>query len=90
MSLNLGNDAINACANLANAGDFVMFRDGLLERVRDLTNQALDTEPSKRDDAIGYARALRDLWMAIEAAATGQRIQAIKKPVPMVGTQARV
>jgi hypothetical protein len=83
VSLNLGTDAINACMNLSNSADFILFRDGLLERARDHMNQALDIEPTKRDDAIGYARALRDLWIAIEAAATGQRIQQIKKPNPI-------
>lgn len=80
MSLNLGNDGINACMNLANNGDFIAFRDALLEQSRTLVNQALDVEPTRRDDAIGYARALRDVWLAIEAAATGQRMSAVKKP----------
>lgn len=83
MSLNLGTEGVNACANLANAADFVLFRDALLERARDQMNQALDIEPAKRDDAIGYARALRDLWIAIEAAATGQRANAVRKPAPL-------
>jgi hypothetical protein len=52
-------------------------------------NQALDLESSKRDDAIGYARALRDVWQAIEAAATKQRINAVPKPAP-AGVNANV
>jgi hypothetical protein len=80
VSLNLGTDGVNACVNLANNGDFVVFRDAILDRARDQMNAALDIEPSKRDDAIGYARALRDLWLAIEAAVTGQRVNQVKKP----------
>lgn len=80
MSLNLGNDGVNACQNMANSGDFIAFRDALLEQSRVLMNQALDVEPARRDDAIGYARALRDVWVAIEAAVTGQRMSAVRKP----------
>jgi len=90
MSLNLQNGGINACVNLANNGDFAAFRDALLERARDQMNQALDVESAKRDDAIGYARALRDVWIAIEAAVTGKKYQEIKKPLPSsVGANVR-
>jgi len=89
LSLNLGNNACNACKNLSNSADFILFRDGLFERARDHMNQALDIEPSKRDDAIGYARALRDLWLAIEAASTGQKIQAVTRPGAVAGAGAR-
>lgn len=82
MSLNLGNEGLNACANLGNQGDFVALRLALLEQVRTQMNQALDIEPTKRDDAIGYARALRDVWLALEAAATRQKINAVPKPAP--------
>lgn len=89
MSLNLGTEGINACANLGQQGDFVALRLALLEQVRVQMNQALDLESSKRDDAIGYARALRDVWQAIEAAATKQRINAVPKPAP-AGVNANV
>lgn len=82
MSLNLGTEGVNACANLGQQGDFVAFRLALLEQVRTQMNQALDIEPARRDDAIGYARALRDLWLALEAAATRQKINAVPKPAP--------
>jgi hypothetical protein len=82
VSLNLGSQGVNACANLGSQGDFVALRLALLEQVRTQMNQALDIEAARRDDAIGYARALRDLWLALEAAATGQKINAVPKPAP--------
>lgn len=89
MSLNLGNEAIGACLNLANNGDFAMFRASLMEKVREQMNAALDCEAGKRDDAIGYARALRDLWLAIDAAATNKRIQNLPKPSPVAAALGR-
>ena len=89
MSLNLGSQGVNACANLGNQGDFVALRLALLEQVRTQMNQALDIEAARRDDAIGYARALRDLWIALEAGATGQKINSIPKPAP-AGVNANV
>jgi hypothetical protein len=80
VSLNLGNDGMIACQNLANSSDFILFRDALLDKAREQMNAALDIEPTKRDDAVGYARALRDLWLAIEGAVSGQRMNQVKKP----------
>lgn len=85
MSLNLGTEGVNACANLGNSSDFVAFRAALLEVARVQMNQALDLAT---ENSIGYARAVRDLWLAVEAAATNQKIQQVKKPAPvMVGVR---
>jgi hypothetical protein len=67
----------------------MMFRAALADKMRDQMNAALDCEAGKRDDAIGYARALRDLWLAIEGACTNKRVQNMPKPAPVSTTLGR-
>lgn len=43
-------------------------------------NDALESAPDRRDDAVGYARALRDLWIAFDSATSGERVQQVVKP----------
>ncbi len=77
MSLNIGTEAHEAVKRLAHNPDFKAVRDGLYEVMRARFNQALDGMGA---DAIGYARALRDIYLAFEAAATGKQINQVPKP----------
>jgi len=81
MSLNLGTEGVNAARNLANSGDFVVLLDAIMERADAAIHVALDMEGgSKRDDAIGYAKALRDIWIALQSARSGIPYRQTKKP----------
>jgi hypothetical protein len=65
---------------------WVAVRTALLEQTRVKMNHALEAPPGARDDAIGYARALRDLVVAFESATTGMPVQRVEKPGPLGGT----
>lgn len=83
MSLNIG-DGVGAARSLGNNPDWRVLREAVLEQARGAMNRALDTQ-GNRDDAIGYARALRDLYIAFESATTGVSYAQVKKP----GTEKR-
>lgn len=86
MSLNLGTEALEAAKQLHQASGtkalFEAIRHGIHDQVRDKMNFALSCEHEARADAIGYARALRDVFMALEAGALGVRPNAVEKPSP--------
>lgn len=83
MSLNLGNEVMEAARALREYEPWAAIRDGLLEAARRSTNTALETAGERAGDAIGYARALRDVYLALEAATTGQNLNRIEKPGPV-------
>lgn len=85
MSLNLGNDACAAMRDLSRDARWTAIRAALLEQTRVRMNHALEAPPGARDDAVGYARALRDVVVAIESASTGQAAQRVEKPGPLGG-----
>lgn len=84
MSLNLGNDGINAIRELRANENWHVVRAVMLEQVRRFMNAALEPG-SARDDAVGYARALRDVHLAFESATTGEPFQRVEKPAPVGG-----
>lgn len=85
MSLNIGNDGISAARDLRDSAPWKVLREALLEQSRRMMNAALDAQPGQRDDAVGYARALRDVYLSLEAATTGQAYQRVEKPGAVVG-----
>jgi hypothetical protein len=89
LSLNLGTDALDALASLRGNAEFREFHNKLGEIVNQFSNAALEPgDGAARDDKCGYARALRDIWIAIESAVTNEKYNAVKKPGP-VQTKAR-
>lgn len=81
MSINLQNDGIGAITELRANPHFAAFRAALERTFILKMHTALDcAEPANRGDAVGYARALRDLHIAIESAATGVPHVQVKKP----------
>lgn len=57
-------------------------RNALLEQSRKFMNTALEM-PVPRDDAVGYARALRDVWLALESSTYNQPVHQVTKPGPV-------
>lgn len=89
MSLNLGNEGVDACRRLRGNSDFEALHDKLAKLVNQTANAALECLDVTQADKAGYARALRDLWVAIESAVSGESYNAVKKP-GVVQTRARV
>ena len=91
MSLNLG-EAVEAARRLHQMDEaktlFETVRHGIREQVRDKMNHALECDHHARADAIGYARALRDVYLALEGAATGVRPVQVEKVSPTGGRNA--
>lgn len=82
MSLNLGNEAVSALAELRGNPHFDTFRSALGQRVYDLINESVDAPIEQRVEKTSYARAVRDVWIAFESALTGTRQNTIKPPQP--------
>lgn len=80
MSLNIGTPAVKAAETLRGNPDWAAIRASLGELTRSRMNAALEAPPEQRVDATGYARALRDLYVAFESATTGVQIQRVAKP----------
>ncbi len=73
MSLNLGTPVNDAATALRNNPDWKTIRDAVREQVRQKMNVALSASPDKVADNVGYARALRDIYIAFEAATFGKQ-----------------
>jgi hypothetical protein len=71
MSVNLGNEALQGIGALRGDGNFTAFRNGLEEFAAARIHAALETAPDMRVEATAYARAIRDISIAIEAACNG-------------------
>lgn len=80
MSLNLMNEGGAACRALQGSPDWATLRTVVHELARKHANSALDAPAELQASACGYARALRDVYIAFESATTGQPQQAVKKP----------
>lgn len=83
MSLNLGNDALAALRSLRGSPDFRVLHEALGEQVRRYMNASLDMELGNLAVSVGYARALRDLYMALESGMLDQPINRVEKPAPI-------
>jgi hypothetical protein len=91
MSLNIGTDAVEAARQLHQSDAKALFetvRRGIYDQARDKMNHALECEHHTRADAIGYARAMRDIYLALEGAATGVRPTHVEKPSSLEGSRA--
>lgn len=80
MSIALNAKATEALKRLRTSDDFRDLFDNLGEIVRDKMNSALGAPVEHRVDQTAYARGLRDLWIAIEAATTNQQQRLVLKP----------
>lgn len=80
MSLNLGTPTVQAAAALRPDPHFEQVRAGLAEVVQARVNAALDAPVEQRVEATAYARAIRDVWVALEAATLGVRPAAVATP----------
>lgn len=89
MSLNLGTEGCQAARELRTVASWADLRTALHKLVVARMNTALDAPPELRVDQSAYARALRDVWMAFEAATNGEPIQRTAKPGPEKNSAAR-
>lgn len=80
MSLNLQNDGCAAIRELRNHPAWPAFMKAVAEATRARANSAIEAPPELQASACGYARAMRDLYVACESAATGVAQNNVKKP----------
>jgi hypothetical protein len=78
--VNIGNEGVMACRGLKGNEQWDMLRAQLYKLAADRTDVALNSDPSARVDLTAYARALRDLWVALESATLELRHQSVDKP----------
>jgi len=83
LSLNLGNDALAALRALRGNPDFRALHAALGEQVRRYMNASLDMELGNLAVSVGYARALRDFYMALESGMLDQPVNRVEKPGPV-------
>ena len=81
MSVNIGSPAIAAVQELRGSPRWQDFISGLREVAQQRADAALAAPTGgARDDACGYARALRDIYVALQAAAQNVNPNQVKKP----------
>lgn len=80
MSLNLGNTGCDAARALNPSPEWTKLRGALRTTAQAYANKALDAPPEKAVSASAYACALRDVYMALEAATTASPISQVKPP----------
>lgn len=80
MSLNPNNELVDAVKALHGNPDFAALREQLGVLASALTHRALEAPPEFRVDATAYARGVVDVWVMVEAAASGRRQNVVKKP----------
>lgn len=80
MSLNIGTPGVEAVKALANDPHFAKVREAIREMCRVYADRALEATEAGVHDAVGYARGLRDVFLALESAATGTVMARVKRP----------
>lgn len=80
MALNFGNEAFEAIQSLKNQRDWRVFVDALQAQLSVVMNNALEGPPEGRQDATGYARALRDVVAMIQFLEKPTRGGQVPKP----------
>jgi len=80
MSLNLQNDGIAAVKELRSHPAFAALRAVLAREANSKANAAIDAPHELQASACGYARALRDLYVALESAVQGVPQNKVTKP----------
>jgi hypothetical protein len=78
--MNLGNPVTEPARRLKDNKDWEELRAGLSDYASSAMNSALSAPPEMRVDATAYARAVRDVWVSLEAATAGVNPNQVKKP----------
>lgn len=80
MSINLGPEGCKAASELRGNDQFSSVIAAIKEQANKAANAALDASPDLVQQRAGYARALRDVFVALEAERAGVVQQKIKAP----------
>lgn len=78
MSINLGTAGCEAAARLRAHPDWKHILEALHEHARKAAHAAIDADHALQASACGYARASRDLIVALEAATLQVKQQTVK------------
>jgi hypothetical protein len=82
MSLNLGNEAINACREMSGNPNWETVRNVIFDLISRQHDTLIDVEPTHRLEAHAYIRGLRDLYVALESATTSKLQRQVARPGP--------
>lgn len=80
MTLNLHNAGIQACRALSTNEHFIVFTQAIYDLAQAKANLALDASAENQPSSIGYARCMRDLFVAMVAASSSVPHNAVKAP----------
>lgn len=80
MSINLGPEGCKAAAELRVSVQFAVVVSAIKDQANKAANATLDAAPDQLARQAGYARALRDIFVALEAERTGTVQQKVKAP----------
>lgn len=80
MSINLGPEGCKAASELRVSAQFAVVVSAIKDQANKAANAAMDASPELLAQKAGYARALRDIFVALEAERTGVIQQKIKTP----------
>jgi hypothetical protein len=86
--INIGNDGVTACKNLKGNEFWDTLRAQIYRVAVERTDAALSSDPAARVDLTAYARAIRDLWVAVESATLEVNYRQIEKPSRPIMTKA--
>lgn len=80
MSLNLGPPAFDAIQTIKHTREWQIIREGLQMAFEQAVHRSIEAPPEIRLDATGYARALRDIVVALELNEGGPSVPRNYKP----------
>lgn len=69
--MNLGTVGVNALQELRGNPHFDKLRESVADAAHTALHNVLEVPAEARSEATGYARAVRDMWRAMESGATG-------------------
>lgn len=78
--MNLGTKGCEAARALSTSEQFVTIVQAIKDQANSAANSALDASHDQQSRQCGYARALRDLYVALESARAGVPQPQVKKP----------
>lgn len=80
MRLNLQNAGVQACKALSTNEHFIVFTQVIHDLAQEKANLALDASAENQPSSIGYARCMRDLFVAMVAASSSVPHNVVKVP----------
>jgi hypothetical protein len=82
MSINLGNEGINAARELKGAPNWEVLRRAIYDLVSRLWHDSMASDITHRVESTAYVRGITDLYVALESATEGVNQRQVERPKP--------